>query len=281
MPARWLVVLWVVPYFYLPGYSALYEFIAKTFASGDPNLYWWDIVYYVYCAVLFAVLITVLINRHDIPFKRLFRPIDKRVLLPSVEITAFNFVLSTGLIYLLFLPLSYWAPSFVQAWYIDLPSVVTLEETGYPLLPNFFSLLTLVVLAPLVEETVFRGLLFHRWASKYSVYQSTLLSAAIFAALHTDPPGAFVFAICMSYLYVRSKTLWLPILCHSLYNLCVWLLNFVDTLYQGPGYVYSLADFQDEWIWGLAGLLIAAVWWLRLSPRIPSISSWSVPELNR
>jgi len=281
IPGRWLVLMWVLPYFYLPGSDSLYLFIAANYLEGDPFFFWWSSVDYFYSSALFLLFVFLLAKYHKVDLARFFRPFPRKSFKPSLEITAFNYVLSIALIFLTFWPLSYVAPAFVQAWYIDTPAIVILDDSGYPFGPNLFSILSLAVVAPILEETVFRGVLLHRWSYKYGLTSAVLLSSAIFAALHTDPFGAFVFGIFMSYLYIRSGSLLLPIICHGLYNLVVWLHNFVYSLYDGPSYVYSLADFQSEWVLGISTTIISIAWWLRLSPRLSKFNDWKLPSLEK
>jgi hypothetical protein len=79
----------------------------------------------------------------------------------------------------------------------------------------------LVVLAPLVEETLFRGILLNRWATKWGIKRAIAVSALTFAILHVDLIGAFVFGVCMSLLYLRTSSLWPPIIVHASYNAMV------------------------------------------------------------
>jgi uncharacterized protein len=75
-----------------------------------------------------------------------------------------------------------------------------------------------VVLAPIVEEMLFRGILLSRWSSKWGMRKAALISALAFAILHSDTLGAFVFALCMTILYLRTQTLLIPIAAHALNN---------------------------------------------------------------
>ncbi len=74
-----------------------------------------------------------------------------------------------------------------------------------------------IILAPLAEEIFFRGFLLKKlglWAS-----------AIIFAVLHfaygsiVEIAAAFAIALLLSYLFVKTKSLWPSIIAHSLFNL--------------------------------------------------------------
>lgn len=80
-------------------------------------------------------------------------------------------------------------------------------------------LLGLVILPPLVEETVFRGVLIERFAVKWSLSVGIVVSAILFGILHADPVGAGVFGVITALLYLRTGSLWPGILIHGVNNL--------------------------------------------------------------
>ena len=78
-----------------------------------------------------------------------------------------------------------------------------------------------VVLAPLAEETFFRGILLPVLVRRMGARIGIALTAAGFAALHANT-GSFVslaiFSVALSIAYVRTGTLWVPVLMHALFN---------------------------------------------------------------
>ncbi|MGB8021378.1 MAG: type II CAAX endopeptidase family protein [Candidatus Nanopelagicales bacterium] len=80
------------------------------------------------------------------------------------------------------------------------------------------ALLGITILPPLVEETVFRGVLIERWTAKWRVGVAIIVSAVCFGILHADPVGAGVFGVIMSLLYLRTRSLWPGILVHFANN---------------------------------------------------------------
>jgi membrane protease YdiL (CAAX protease family) len=80
------------------------------------------------------------------------------------------------------------------------------------------AVLGLVVLPPLVEETVFRGVLLERVTVKWNLVAAILVSSALFGILHVDPVGAGVFGVVTSLLYLRTGSLWPGILIHLVNN---------------------------------------------------------------
>src|SRR5262249_9187312 len=79
-------------------------------------------------------------------------------------------------------------------------------------------ILTIIVLGPIVEEILFRGILLSRWSSKWGMRKAALISALAFAIAHADVLGAFFFGLCFTILYLRTQTLLIPIVAHVLNN---------------------------------------------------------------
>lgn len=101
-------------------------------------------------------------------------------------------------------------------------------------------LFLVVVVAPLVEETVFRGMLLSRLRRSMAPWRAIVVSAAAFAALHLlDPnalyavPGLFVVGIALGWLALRTGDLSLPIFVHAGVNLTgAVVLLFGDELLE-------------------------------------------------
>lgn len=81
----------------------------------------------------------------------------------------------------------------------------------------FFAL----VLAPVVEEFVFRGILFPFVKQCGSTKFAWIGVSALFALVHANAPTIlplFVFALALTWLYERTDNLLAPIVAHSLFN---------------------------------------------------------------
>ena len=82
-------------------------------------------------------------------------------------------------------------------------------------------LLLVAVLAPLVEETVFRGVLYQWLRKRLPVWAAAGLSAAIFAAAHAIPaifPWLFVTGFALALVFEYSGTLYCSMLLHAIIN---------------------------------------------------------------
>ncbi|XP_043705770.1 uncharacterized protein LOC122655599 [Telopea speciosissima] len=92
------------------------------------------------------------------------------------------------------------------------------------------------VLAPLLEETVFRGFLMVSLTKWFPTPISVLLTAALFAIAHLTPrefPQLFVLGTALGFSYAQTRNLLTPITIHALWNSGVILIL---TILQLQGY---------------------------------------------
>lgn len=92
------------------------------------------------------------------------------------------------------------------------------------------------ILAPLLEETVFRGFLMTSLTKWVPTPVAVVISAAVFAIAHLTPgefPQLFVLGIALGLSYAQTRNLLTPITIHSLWNSGVILLL---TFLQLQGY---------------------------------------------
>lgn len=139
-------------------------------------------------------------------------------------------------------PLIFWSGVLTewvyQRWQIQHPSAHEMLEilgSSHSLPMQALIVLTAVVLAPVFEEILFRGLiqtLISQGRSNGSMgttgrpnagraWLAVLVGALLFAAVHepwTMPP-IFVLAVCLGYAYERTGSLWTCITMHALFNL--------------------------------------------------------------
>lgn len=110
----------------------------------------------------------------------------------------------------------------------DVVEIFLEPQSGWSL---FFLLLLAVVVAPLVEETLFRGILLPVLMKKMSPGAAIVISSAFFAVIHQHLPSMvplFVLAVALAMLYIYSGSLWTPIVLHAVFNgtsVCILLLT--------------------------------------------------------
>jgi membrane protease YdiL (CAAX protease family) len=85
-----------------------------------------------------------------------------------------------------------------------------------------------VLAAPIVEELLFRGLLYRSLRSSTGVLPSLLLSSLVFAVGHPQAAVVPVFCLgaCAALALERSRSLLAAVLVHALYNGCIAWVSF-------------------------------------------------------
>lgn len=104
-----------------------------------------------------------------------------------------------------------------------------------------YQVIMVVFIAPIVGEFVFRGFLLQRFAAKWGTSIAVVVVALLFACLHVDFLGAVVFSIVLSIVYIRTKSLLMPIAIHMLNNAFVIGASFLINKEE----IMSFADFSN------------------------------------
>lgn len=95
-----------------------------------------------------------------------------------------------------------------------------------PEVPNVYgrglwAALTLVVMAPLFEEVIFRGVLLESLRVRYGVVAAWILSSVLFGVVHLHPTvavNAFFMGLILGFVYLATESLWASIFLHAVNN---------------------------------------------------------------
>jgi membrane protease YdiL (CAAX protease family) len=112
--------------------------------------------------------------------------------------------------------------------------------------------LSMVILAPVIEETVFRGVVLRGFLNNYKPVYAIILSGLMFGFSHFLPPqiiGAVIIGILIGYVYFATRSLLLCILVHVFHNGLAVYIDFIQ-------FEFSLVSF----IWGF--LLFGVTVWI-------------------
>ena len=133
-----------------------------------------------------------------------------------------------------------------------------------------------VLVAPIVEELVFRGVLLRSLVARWGTNVGIVTSALVFGVLHVGAFGAVAFGIVMALVYLRTRTLLVPIACHALHNGLVVLAGSL-----GPKDATLDVDAARGDLWlGLLGLAGALAIFIAVVRRLrPEGGVWEMPGL--
>ena len=93
--------------------------------------------------------------------------------------------------------------------------------------------ITLVVLAPLYEEILFRGFTFKAVAERTGFWPAAIVVSGLFGLAHEQLNvgiDTFVLGIAASALLYRTKSIWPSIALHALKNLIAFIILFIVTV---------------------------------------------------
>jgi membrane protease YdiL (CAAX protease family) len=91
-------------------------------------------------------------------------------------------------------------------------------------------MIVVAVVAPILEEIIFRKVIFGSLYKKYNFFISAFISALAFALVHLDYTHLIIYfamGVTFSYLYVKTKRLLVPIVAHVAMNSLVLLVQVI------------------------------------------------------
>jgi membrane protease YdiL (CAAX protease family) len=83
---------------------------------------------------------------------------------------------------------------------------------------DIFTFIYVVLIAPVFEEIIFRGLILRGLSARYSPLYGIILSSALFTQLYLTLIDTFLFALFIGWVYHRTQNLLYCILMHSAVN---------------------------------------------------------------
>ena len=111
----------------------------------------------------------------------------------------------------------------------------TLQLFGtYPLV----TFIMVVVIGPIAEELLFRGVIYGRLRNSFTVLQAAVISAAIFGIYHKNlVQGVYaaIFGIILAYIFEKTQTIWGCAVMHMMFNLSSYLMTGLAALLQKTG----------------------------------------------
>lgn len=148
-------------------------------------------------------------------------------------------------------------PSVLLLGVVLLVSLVIIMEPLMQLLPEMevpegrgmYMILALMVVAPIFEELLCRGVILEAVRAKRNAWVACIVSALIFAVMHVEPQAvvnAFVLGLLLGYVYLRTNSIFAPIILHSINNIFAYMFLIFDVGHLslsemlGPGTLYTM-----------------------------------------
>ncbi len=88
-------------------------------------------------------------------------------------------------------------------------------------LTTLISGINTIIIAPIIEELAYRGIIFNYCRKKTSLLWAVLISASLFSIIHFNPEGIIfllIYGVMFAIVYYKTNNLLIPILLHSSIN---------------------------------------------------------------
>ena len=142
----------------------------------------------------------------------------------------------------------------------DIFQIMVEEKRSY-----LSALFSAVVIAPVGEEIVHRGIILKGLLAHYTQNRAIVWSAVLFGLMHLNPwqfPVIFILGLVFAYWVIQTESLWPAILGHALHNLiAVTFLHFDVPGYPVPEDLNVVV--HNPWWLNVCGpiLAILGLWW--------------------
>jgi len=229
--------IWIVP-------VPLTILILRNLLANFPD---WQVVFFehiIFCVGAIVIIITIILLVRDSFAQRVkgfglnVKTIHKDFFVAFLNLLSVWPLMLVAIILTTLFGKIIWGPDFFLEKHEELKTI-----TEYSQLPlRVMIIITAVVVVPLFEEMLFRGMFqtvirtyFENQKSKskvrYGAWLAILISSGLFAIIHANPghwPILFVLALCLGYSYEKSGSLFRPIFIHSIFN----TIPIITVLYQ-------------------------------------------------
>jgi uncharacterized protein len=113
-----------------------------------------------------------------------------------------------------------------------------------------------MIVAPIVEELVFRGMLYRAWEAQWGWLPAMVASSAVFAAYHSMHVNAFLASIVLTVMYRRTGSLRASIVLHGISNALLWHPLLGQWIFRKAG---KDTGEIEPWAFHLAALAVVLV----------------------
>ncbi|MBE6499157.1 MAG: CPBP family intramembrane metalloprotease [Methanobrevibacter thaueri] len=151
--------------------------------------------------------------------------LEKNTRKEAIYVFIINFLAASAfacIISLIDIYIGYYDPSWISVWDVDSANMT----------PALFIIDTIgtIILAPIIEELVFRGVLFNRLKIRTGIIPAMIISSIVFAMGHEfgGITSAFLFGICMCILYLKTDNILIPMFIHFLNNILATIFEITQ-----------------------------------------------------
>ena len=180
---------------------------------------------------------------------------------------------------ILFYLLSLAAPSFLEQLLrsvADTPSV----DNSNSFASNLLVIVTFCLVAPVTEEFLFRGIILQRWATKWGICTGLISSSLLFGFVHPNPIGLSLAGMIWGVLYIKTRSLVVPIAFHALNNIVAVLPQLLPADSSNSKSTLTIQNLQSFWWIGVVMMVFSLPLLLRFIWKNWPNKNTIIPYLN-
>ena len=231
--------------------TSMFSIIFVIIAGADING-----VVYLLSSIIGLIFISVM-YRNDFDFWDMIE--DTREIPPKVFVNAFIVVIGIQPVFQLI-------SQGIERIFLGFNLELTYSTIDPSVKGSFFIMFNLVIVGPIVEELLFRGL-FLRSLAQYGRTYAIVVSSILFGMYHAsliENGYAFVVGIVLAYITLRYSIKW-AIIIHCLNNMIMMLIAFLNIPFQ-LNYIILGIFF----VWGLGILIVKRKKIIKFFKKIPT-----------
>lgn len=166
------------------------------------------------------ILYKILSDTNEFPLKQIFNDFTMGIVSYLIALPTVGFV-STLLTFINIMVFSHKGEEQVAITYLKKALETPMHTT--------LTVLSICLLAPIIEEILFRGIFYRMLRNYFPFTGSVVLSSICFSFVHYSPSqgignipllgSLFVLSIYLGYIYERQRSLFSPIFLHAFFNL--------------------------------------------------------------
>lgn len=177
---------------------------------------------YLVAGFIFAVVYFYIFKRYHLTWRSFgFNPLS---LFKTITYVSLGFLI-TFVIWIIIAPLI-----LIFLPFINLEEAQGIFQPNMTLIAQILLIFYAVIIGPLLEEVVFRGIILPAVSNRWNFVVGVVLSTIIWSLLHFQLNVIIftsIFGIVLSYIYLKSQSLWPSYLTHVLKNLIAVIAIYI------------------------------------------------------
>jgi membrane protease YdiL (CAAX protease family) len=117
---------------------------------------------------------------------------------------------------------------------IPVPEFLKVEPEKLGNMTGIASFLLMVIIAPVFEELVYRGIILDGLLKRYSAFTAIIVSSLLFGIVHLNPEqfiAGFIVGVFAGWIYYKTRNLMLTMILHATINLVGYFQNiYIDVI---------------------------------------------------